>query len=131
MHFTQEACPLYHNMTASDIKSHRDERIKHEEDRKNALILFEPKKSQSVEQKSYQIKIEDLRANFKPNPPSPTRHQPHINNLNNHQLELKKEPSLNGYVPDYDLRLFREAQALASEKLETDLLKLPPERGTK
>lgn len=130
-HFTQEACPLYHNMTANDTKAYRDERLKHEEERKNAIIMFEPKKPLSVEQKAYQIKIDDLRTNFKPNPPSPNRHPPHANNLAAHHPELKREPKLNGYVPDYDLRLFREAQALASEKLETDLLKLPPERGTK
>lgn len=87
------------------------------------------KKSSTVEQKAYQLKVKEIRSEFKPNPPSPMRHISHVNI--NPPLELKREPNLMGFVSDYDLQLFREAQAIASEKMEMDLLKLPPERGTK
>lgn len=129
-HFTQEACPLFHNMTLGDTKAWRLERIQREEERRKATILYDPmKKSTTVEQKSYQLKVKEIRSHFKPNPPSPMRHMSHSNA--NQPLELKREPNLMGFVSDYDLQLFREAHAIASEKMEMDLLKLPPERGTK
>lgn len=129
-HFTQEACPLFHNMTLNDTKAWRLERLQREEERKKATILYDPmKKSSTVEQKAYQLKVKEIRSSFKPNPPSPMRHMSHANI--NQPLELKREPNLMGFVSDYDLQLFREAQAIASEKMEMDLLKLPPERGTK
>lgn len=129
-HFTQEACPLFHNMTLSDTKAWHLERVQREEDRKKAIILFDPmKKVTTVEQKAYQMKIKEIRANFKPNPPSPVRHIHHGNITQ--AIDQKREPKLCGFVSDYDLQLFREAQALASEKMESDLFKLSPERGTK
>ena len=39
-----------------------------------------------------------------------------------------REPCLAGLVPDYDLQLFREAQAVASEKIEEEL-KEPVNKG--
>lgn len=138
-HFTQEACPLFHNVSLEETKKRREERLQHEEERKKATILFDPMSNvTSVEQKAYQLKINDMRENFVPNPPSPTR-QPNQNAIMNKQQQQQqqngeskqKEPPLKGYVTDYDLRLFQEAQAVASEKIETDLLKWPAEKGTK
>lgn len=133
-HFTQEACPLYHNVSLEETKKRREERLKQEEERKKATILFDPMSNvTTVEQKAYQMKISELRANFVPNPPSPVR-QPNqnaaIKNQQNGESRLR-EPILTGYVTDYDLRLFQEAQAVASEKVEMDLLKWPAEKGTK
>lgn len=132
-HFTQEACPLFHNVSLEETKKRREERLKQEEERKKATILFDPMSNvTSVEQKAYQLKISELRANFVPNPPSPIR-QP-SNAVLKHQQNGEsrlREPILRGYVTDYDLRLFQEAQAVASEKVETDLLKWPAEKGTK
>lgn len=134
-HFTQEACPLYHNVSLEETKKRREERVKQEEERKKATILFDPMSNvTSIEQKAYQLKINDLRSNFVPNPPSPTR-QPNQNAANKNQQQngetKQREPKLKGYVTDYDLRLFQEAQAVASEKIEADLMKWPAERGTK
>lgn len=42
-----------------------------------------------------------------------------------------REPNLTGLVPDYDLQLFREAQALASERIEDELKDLPVGKGIK
>lgn len=133
-HFTQEACPLFHNSTSTETKAWHTDHVQREEDRRKATILFDPmKKSPTVEQKTYQLKIKEMRSNFKPKSPSPTRHAMHICHNVPHQplSEIKREPNLNAYVPEYDLQLFREAQAIASEQLESDLLKLSPERGTK
>lgn len=133
-HFTQEACPLFHNVSLEETKKRREERLQHEEERKKATILFDPMSNvTSVEQKAYQLKISDLRSNFVPNPPSPIRQSNQIAAIKNQQNGecRQREPILKGYVTDYDLRLFQEAQAVASEKVETDLLKWPAEKGTK
>lgn len=125
-HFTVDACPMYHGMALAFSKLWAIERQKREDERTRACILYDPmKRTTSMEQKGYQIKIKDLRAKFKPLQPSPSRH------MHAMQMDQEREPELNGIVPDYDLQLFREAQSIASERIEMDLLKLPPERGTK
>lgn len=136
-HFTQEACPLYHNVSLDETKKRRDERLKNEDERKKATILFDPMSGvTSVEQKSFQMKIAEMRSNFVPNPPSPVRHlHPMAKHQHHHQQQngdtKQREPNLKGYVTEYDLKLFQEALAVASEKIEADLLKWPAERGTK
>lgn len=135
-HFIQEACPLFHNVSLEETKKRRDERLKHEEDRKKATILYDPMSSiTTVEQKAYQMKISDLRSKFVPNPPPPIKlpNQSALAKMQQQNGEccMQKEPILRGYVTEYDFKLFREAQAVASEKIETDLLKWPAERGTK
>lgn len=129
-HFTQEACPLYHNISLGDTKAFATEREQHEELRRKALTLFDPsKKVSTVEQKAYQLKIRDIRAKFKPIMPSPSRNA-HIQNAAQ-QIEKEREPNLNGLVTDYDLQLFRQAQAKASEEMEKELLTFSPDKGTK
>lgn len=125
-HFTQESCPTYHNVAPSQTKVWSTERKQRSDDRRKATILYDPmKKVTTVEQKAYQLKIQDIRTKFKPNPTSPTRLQISL------EMDKEREPDLNGLVSEYDLQLFREAQAIASDKIENDLKKLPPERGTK
>lgn len=51
--------------------------------------------------------------------------------LNGEDLNDEREPALEGFAPDYDLRLFREAQALAAVKIEEELGDLPTDRGTR
>lgn len=142
-HFTQEACPLYHNVSLEETKKRREERLKQEDERKKATILYDPMSSvTTVEQKSFQMKIAEMREKFVPNPPSPTRQNHQQNSTAKNQSQqheqqhqngesIQREPILKGYVTNYDLRLFQEAQAVASEKIEADLLKWPAERGTK
>jgi len=216
-HFTQESCPVYHNVTAAQTKELYLERKKHEEERKKAIILLDPiKKIQTIEQKLYLQKIKDMRAKFKPQPtPSSSANQNNnfnnntnnisnnnsilnndndsnnninndtnnINSSNNNSINNSsittsattttsnnndknndnyhnnnsksknnansnnnnninkdnskdninkgKEPNLNGMVSDYDLQLFREAQAIASENMENELKTLPASKGTK
>lgn len=43
----------------------------------------------------------------------------------------EREPILSGFVPDYDLNLFREAQAAAALKIEEELKNMPPSKGTR
>lgn len=130
-HFTQEACPLFHNMTLADTKAWALEREQRDEERKKAIILYEPSKKQvTVEQKAYQLKIKDIRAKFKPNPPSPIRAS-HTHSNHNKAHTEQREPNLTGLVSDYDLQMFREAQAIASEKMENEVKEIPAGKGTK
>lgn len=113
-HFTIEACPVYHNLTISETKANLVERRKRVEERAKALKEFDAKKTIATEQhKKYQQKIRDIRANFKP--------------LTKSQEDLRTddhEPNLAGAVSEYDLQLFRDAQAIASENIENELTKL-------
>lgn len=113
-HFTIEACPNYHNLTIAETNLNLVERRKRVEERAKALKEFEPKKPASSDQKAYQQKIRDIRAKFKPPPKS---HDDSRNDDN--------EPNLSGAVSSYDLQLFRDAQAIASENIENELTKLP------
>ncbi|KAG4070739.1 hypothetical protein HA402_010965 [Bradysia odoriphaga] len=130
-HFTQEACPLYHNMTLADTKAWALEREQREEERKKAHILYEPSKKQyTVDQKAYQIKVKEIRNKFKPPLTSPTR-PTHTNAHFHNAKDTEREPSLTGLVSDYDLQLFREAQARSSEKIEEELKDIQTGKGTK
>uniref|UniRef100_A0A1B0DAP8 Histone acetyltransferase n=1 Tax=Phlebotomus papatasi TaxID=29031 RepID=A0A1B0DAP8_PHLPP len=122
-HFTIEACPMYHNMTAAEAKVAYIERKKRDEERRKALAAYDPtKKSITADQKAYLQRIRESRAKHKSNPTA-NSHPP--------AADKKKEPNLTGIVSDYDLQLFRDAQALAAENIENELKALPASKGTK
>lgn len=79
------------------------------------------------EQRVYQQKIRDIRVKFKPNITLTSDKT----SKDKHKLTLTKEPNLEGLVSDYDLQLFRDAQAIASENIEKELKRLPASKGTK
>ncbi|XP_023032466.2 histone acetyltransferase KAT7 [Drosophila willistoni] len=137
-HFLPEACPIFHNMSASECKERANERKLRQEQRLKMPIniVTAPGGNQSVnqhksltpEQKEFLAKIRESRANFRP------AH----NHLFNDKVKMEKdctdedrEPNLMGLVPDYDLQLFREAQAQASERIEDELKDLPVGKGIK
>lgn len=125
-HFTQEGCPLYHNASLEMTKTCAPERQLREDERRKGVELFETTKKQAtVEQKAYQLKVKEIRSKFKPLLMSPTKHQPI------QPVDREREPNVIGLVSEYDLQMFRDAQAIASDRIETELMKLPPERGTK
>lgn len=68
---------------------------------------------QTNEQRNYQLKIKDLRSK---------RTRPGDENDSDSGgeppgIEKDRQPRLTGLTSDYDLKLFMEAQALASEKI--------------
>ncbi|XP_058815805.1 histone acetyltransferase KAT7 isoform X2 [Topomyia yanbarensis] len=128
-HFILEACPMYHNMTSQQTTEFLLERKRKEEERKKAMPVYEnSKKIQTPEQKNYLQKIRDMRVRFKPNPPPVGKPRPMAERDEN---EIDLEPMLEGIVPDYDLQLFREAQAAASESMETELKEMVTGKGTR
>ncbi|XP_023016387.2 LOW QUALITY PROTEIN: histone acetyltransferase KAT7 [Leptinotarsa decemlineata] len=121
-HFTLEACPTYHNKTLEMCRHELEERQKREEVRKKALEFHRktPRPQVTPEQKQFLQKIRDIRLKCKI---EPTENKPLV--------DKTREPDLKNFVLDYDLKLFQDAQALASEKIEEDLKNLPSTKGTK
>lgn len=125
-HFTIESCPLYHNLTQAEAKVQLEGRKKREEERQRAIVTLEVNKNVATEQqKMYLQKIRDLRAKLKPTPT--VNGTVAVAGSRNEAAE----PNLSNCVAEYDLQMFRDAQALAAEKIETELKKFPPSRGTK
>ncbi|XP_011309579.1 histone acetyltransferase KAT7 isoform X3 [Fopius arisanus] len=122
MHFTLEACPLYHNTTPQACVDFYKERKKHEDERKKALTNMGKKSPkvmhQTNDQRNYQLKVKDLRSK---------RSRPNGDGNDSDSegeppgIEKDRQPRLTGLTSDYDLKLFMEAQALASEKIEKEL----------
>lgn len=127
IHFTVEACPMYHKMTTNDTKQLLADRKKRDEERKKGIDLFDrSRKVLTAEQKNYQQKVKEARSKFKS--PTPSSHDKKDKNDN---YDRDREPNLKGIVPDYDYQLFRQAQAAASENIENELKALPASKGTK
>ncbi|CAG9817372.1 unnamed protein product [Phaedon cochleariae] len=113
-HFTLEACPIYHNTTPEKCKLEMEERKKREELRKKSLEFHRktPRPHANADQKQFLQKIKDMRSKFKSEPIEDVK--PIVGNK-------AHQPDLRHFVHEYDLKLFQDALALASEKIEQDL----------
>ncbi|KAL6268383.1 hypothetical protein P5V15_001518 [Pogonomyrmex californicus] len=123
-HFTLEACPLYHNTTPQACIEFYKERKKREEERKKAIANLAKKPKgvhQTTEQRNYQLKVREMRNKWKGNTGDGNESDSGGELQGN---EKDKQPRLNNLTPDYDLKLFMEAQAIASEKIEKELKEL-------
>ncbi|XP_059471366.1 histone acetyltransferase KAT7 isoform X2 [Neocloeon triangulifer] len=129
-HFTVEACPIFHNLKPHQCYDMYLERKKHDDERRRALTCLgrkSPGRTQSMDQKAYQQKVKDSRD--KASALSSTVDS--SNSLNESLVDFNREPKLGNVASEYDLRLFMEAQAAASDKMEDDLKGLPSNKGTK
>ncbi|CAG9579034.1 unnamed protein product [Danaus chrysippus] len=124
-HFTWDACPLYHNVTAAWCVAAAEERAAAAATRRRALAAMHqrPRAMPTIEQRAYQLKVKDLRSKWKGS-------QELRSMANNEDLGEEREPVLEGFAPDYDLRLFRDAQALAAVKIEEELGDISTDKGT-
>ncbi|CAD6998110.1 unnamed protein product [Ceratitis capitata] len=133
-HFLPEACPIYHNMSASECKERVNERKLRNERRlrtsngNSANADSATQKVRTSEQNDFLNKIRESRSRFRPIAAA----------INTDKVKLEKdctdedrEPNIIGLVPDYDLQLFRDAQAIASESVEDELKDLPVGKGIK
>ncbi|XP_022917911.1 histone acetyltransferase KAT7 [Onthophagus taurus] len=122
-HFTVDACPYYHNMTPNECKDWLIDRRKREEQRKKVLEHSHkfPRGHLTQEQRNYAQKIKEMRSKFIPD--SDDLVKPHT--------DKNREPNLHNFVPEYDLKLFKEAQAISSEQIEEELKTQPNTKGTK
>ncbi|XP_076671991.1 lysine acetyltransferase chameau isoform X4 [Andrena cerasifolii] len=124
-HFTLEACPLYHNTTPQACVEFYKERKKREEDRRKAVACLAKKSPkgmhQTTEQRNYQLKVREMRSKWKGNAADGNESDSGSELQGN---EKDRQPRLANLTPDYDLKLFMEAQAIASEKIEKELKEL-------
>ncbi|XP_020287970.1 histone acetyltransferase KAT7 [Pseudomyrmex gracilis] len=123
-HFTLEACPLYHNTTPQACIEFCKERKKREEERKKALsnLAKKPKgvhQPTTEQQRNFQLKIRELRNKWKSEGGNESDSGGELQGN-----EKDRQPRLNNLTPDYDLKLFKESQAVASEKIEKELREL-------
>ncbi|XP_054002886.1 histone acetyltransferase KAT6B isoform X3 [Hylaeus anthracinus] len=124
-HFTLEGCPLYHNTTPQACVEFYKERKKREEERKKAVASLAKKSPKGVhqtsEQRNYQLKVRDSRTKWKGSTVDGNESDSGSELQGN---EKDRQPRLTNLTPDYDLKLFMEAQAIASEKIEKELKEL-------
>ncbi|XP_029047708.1 histone acetyltransferase KAT7 isoform X4 [Osmia bicornis bicornis] len=124
-HFTLEACPLYHNTTPQACVEFYKERKKREEERKKAVSCLAKKSPkgmhQTTEQRNYQLKVREMRSKWKGSAGDGNESDSSSELQGN---EKDRQPRLSNLTPEYDLKLFMEAQAIASEKIEKELKEL-------
>lgn len=92
------------------------ERKKREEERKKAIANLAKKSPkgvhQTTEQRNYQLKVREMRNKWKASDGNDSD-----SGGETQGNEKDRQPRLNNLTPDYDLKLFMEAQATASEKI--------------
>lgn len=97
------------------------ERKKREEERRKAIANLAKKSPkgvhQTTEQRNYQLKVQEMRKKWKTVDGHGSDSGGEI-----HGNEKDRQPRLNNLTPDYDLKLFMEAQAIASEKIVSIVL---------
>ncbi|CAG9119549.1 unnamed protein product [Plutella xylostella] len=130
-HFTWDACPVYHNVTPTWCVAASEERSAAAAARRRAVLAMQqrPRSQPTIEQRAYQLKVKDMRSKWKGS--QELREKLAAAGTSAEELTEEREPVLDGFVPDYDLRLFREAQALAAIKIEEELGEIPSDRGTR
>ncbi|XP_063759913.1 LOW QUALITY PROTEIN: histone acetyltransferase KAT7-like [Eleginops maclovinus] len=118
-HFSISGCPLYHNLSADECKGKASTRDKQAEERTLSHRQDENRHSTrsqapSDRQLRYKEKVTELRRkrNSGLNKEQKDKHVDHRQNLGS-----SREPLLENITSDYDLELFRKAQARASEDL--------------
>ncbi|XP_056111185.1 histone acetyltransferase KAT7a isoform X5 [Rhinichthys klamathensis goyatoka] len=115
-HFSISGCPLYHNLSADECKVKASSRDKHVEERTLSQRQDENRHSarqqaQAERQLRYKEKVTEMRRkrNSVPQKDKYMEHRPSHGS--------SREPLLENITSDYDLELFRKAQARASDDL--------------
>nr|XP_054606848.1 histone acetyltransferase KAT7 isoform X4 [Nothobranchius furzeri] len=117
-HFSISGCPLYHNLSADECKgktSVRDKQAEERSQQQDESRHSTRSQAPTERQQRYKEKVTELRRkrNSGLNKEQKEKHTEH------HQShETRREPLLENITSDYDLELFRKAQARASEDLE-------------
>ncbi|XP_075996573.1 histone acetyltransferase KAT7-like isoform X2 [Genypterus blacodes] len=119
-HFSISGCPLYHNLSADECKGKVSSREKQAEERTLSHRQDENRhatrsQAPTERQMRYKEKVTELRRkrNSVLNKEQEDKHTEHQQSHGS-----SREPLLENITSDYDLELFRKAQARASEDLE-------------
>nr|XP_040045850.1 histone acetyltransferase KAT7-like isoform X3 [Gasterosteus aculeatus aculeatus] len=123
-HFSISGCPLYHNLSADECKGKASTRDKQAEERTLSHRQDENRHSTrnqapSDRQLRYKEKVTELRRK-RNSGLNKEQKDNHVEHRQSHGAS--REPLLENITSDYDLELFRKAQARASE----DLSENPP-----
>uniref|UniRef100_A0A3Q4GV77 Histone acetyltransferase n=1 Tax=Neolamprologus brichardi TaxID=32507 RepID=A0A3Q4GV77_NEOBR len=111
-HFSISGCPLYHNLSADECKVHAHTNTnKHDDDKDLHFTRHAP----TERQLRYKEKVTELRRkrNTGLNKEQKEKYMEHRQSHG-----TSREPLLENITSDYDLELFRKAQARASDDLE-------------
>ena len=123
-HFTQEACPLYHNTSASACREVVSDYAKKEAARKKALHSLarkSPLTSPTSDHRKYMERVKEQRK---------VKEEVMSQDEEEDGASIsEREANLKGFVSGYDLSMFREAQAKASIEIEQELKGLPDVKG--
>ena len=96
------------------------ERRKREEERRKAVTVLSKKSPKShhltIEQRHYQMKIKELRAKSERRSNN-NNSDPETDSSAPEEKDREREPRLTNITSEYDLKLFQEALAVASEKI--------------
>uniref|UniRef100_H2YI86 Histone acetyltransferase n=1 Tax=Ciona savignyi TaxID=51511 RepID=H2YI86_CIOSA len=126
-HFTLAACPIYHNLTPERCKANHEANERLRKDQAAELGKATPhhntRNQSEVEpspnQVKYRKKVQKSRENHAAGSSENRKNLP-----DREDDPGMREPFLNHIASQYDLNLFRQAQALASEGLESELERL-------
>ncbi|XP_036428076.1 histone acetyltransferase KAT7 isoform X3 [Colossoma macropomum] len=118
-HFSISGCPLYHNLSADECKVKATERDKQEEERNQSQNEDNRHATRhqapTARQVRYKEKVQEMR---KRRDAGLTKEQKEKYMEHRQTHGTSREPLLENITSEYDLELFRKAQARASEDLE-------------
>ncbi|KAM4635110.1 histone acetyltransferase KAT7-like isoform 1-T1 [Polymixia lowei] len=119
-HFSISGCPLYHNLSADECKGKASTRDKQAEERTLSHRQDENRHStrnqaSTERQLRYKEKVTELRKK-RNSGLNKEQKEKHMDHRQSHGTS--REPLLENITSDYDLELFRKAQARASDDLE-------------
>ncbi|XP_059414235.1 histone acetyltransferase KAT7-like isoform X8 [Carassius carassius] len=119
-HFSVSGCPLYHNLSADECKVKGSSRDKHVEERTLSQRQDENRHSarqqaQVEQQLRYKEKVTEMRRKRNS---GPLKEQKDKYTEHRQTHGSSREPLLENITSDYDLELFRKAQARALDDLE-------------
>ncbi|MCI4384791.1 hypothetical protein PGIGA_G00042810 [Pangasianodon gigas] len=113
-HFSISGCPLYHNLSADECKVKASSRDKPAEERTLSQSQDENRHS-TRHQMRYKEKVTEMRRKRNS---AAIKEQKDKDAEDAQSPSCNREPLLENITSDYDLELFRKAQARASEDLE-------------
>uniref|UniRef100_A0A3Q3IL62 Histone acetyltransferase n=1 Tax=Monopterus albus TaxID=43700 RepID=A0A3Q3IL62_MONAL len=118
-HFAVSGCPLYHNLSADECKVKAISREKQEEDSKGQEESNSRHATRNQTPTSKQSRYKEQVAEMRKGRNSGLQKEQKEKHTEHRQTHSNtREPLLENITSDYDLELFRKAQARASEDLE-------------
>ncbi|XP_041943806.1 histone acetyltransferase KAT7 isoform X6 [Alosa pseudoharengus] len=118
-HFSISGCPLYHNLSADECKVRASSRgqveertLSHRQDENRHSTRHQTPMERQMQ---YKEKVTEMRKKRNSTLPKEQKEK-HVDHRQTHGAS--REPMLENITSDYDLELFRKAQARASDDLE-------------